>query len=99
MNRQISAEDNEDVLSGKDNPTTWVSHPIDIRISIPVFHTRFYITLVAGRERRAAHRRQAERADYPLLTFGNALFALGITTLFALVGLTLLIASSAIIEY
>ena len=99
MNREISADGQDDVLSGQDNPTTWVSHPIDIRISIPFLHTRFYITLVAGRERRRAERRREERRDYPLLTIGNALFALGVTTLIALVGLGVLIAMSSIIEF
>jgi len=87
------------MLAGKDDPTTWVSHPIDIRISIPFLHTRFYFTIVAGRERRPAHRRQTERQHFPILTFGNALFALGVTTLFTLMGLAILIARSAIIEY
>jgi len=89
----------EELLSGKDNPTTWVSHPIDIRISLPFLHTRFYFTIVAGRERRPAHRRKAERHQFPVLTVGNALFALGLATLFTMMGLAVLIARSAIIEY
>jgi len=86
-------------LTGKDAPTTWVSHPIDIRISMPLLHTRFYFTIVAGRERRPAHRRRTERKNFPILTFGNAFFVLGVTTLLTLVGLAILIARSAIIEY
>lgn len=99
MSNEATSEADQDVLTGKDNPTTWVSHPIDIRVSVPFLHTRFYVTLVAGRERRPAHRRRAERAHFPILTFGNALFALGLTTLSALMGLAILIARSAIIEY
>ncbi|MBL4613340.1 MAG: hypothetical protein JKY27_00480 [Magnetovibrio sp.] len=99
MSREIASDYGEEILSGKDNPTTWVSHPIDIRISLPFFHTRFYFTIVAGRERRPAHRRKDERQDFPLLTMGNAMFALGLTTLFTVVGLAILIVRSAIIEY
>ncbi len=88
-----------DLFEGRKKPTGWVSHPIDIRLSVPFVRTRYYVTIVAGRERRPAHRRKAERRDYPVLTFGNALFALGVTTMFVLLGLGLLIARSAIIEY
>jgi len=103
MNSEINSDSQRQVLpnelTGKDDPTTWVSHPIDIRISMPLLHTRFYCTIVAGRERRPAHRRLTERKSFPILTFGNAFFVLGVTTLFTLMGLTILIARSAIIEY
>lgn len=88
----------EDVLSGNKNPTTWVSHPIDIRISIPLLHRRFYFTVVAGQERRRPERRAADRHAYPLATVGNVFFTLGLTTLITLLALGLLIAQSAIIE-
>lgn len=90
---------NEDGLSGGDDPTTWVSHPIDIRLSLPFIASRFYFTIVAGREKRRPDRRLDDRSDYPLMTLGNALFGLGVTTLFMLIGLTLLIMRSSIIEY
>jgi len=99
MNGKIASDDQDQRLTGQKNPTTWVSHPIDIRISVPFLRTRFYFTIVAGRERRPAHRRRAERKNFPILTFGNAFFALGVTTLFILMGLAILIARSAIIEY
>ena len=85
-------------LSGNKNPTTWASHPIDIRLSVPFLKTRFYLTVVAGRERRKPQRRQEDRQSYPLLTFGNAFFALGIATLFSLTAMAILIARSSIIE-
>lgn len=90
--------DDEDVLSGNKNPTTWVSHPIDIRVSIPLLHRRFYFTVVAGQERRRRERRAADRQAYPLATFGNFFFTLGLATLFMVLALGLLIAQSAIIE-
>jgi len=99
MNGDATTEPHDQTLSDKEDPTTWVSHPIDIRISVPFLHTRYYFTIVAGRERRPAHRRRTERNDFPILTFGNAFFVLGVTTLFTLMGLAFLIARSAIIEY
>jgi len=98
MNGEASSEPQHTVLSGQQNPATWVSHPVDVRISVPFLHTRFYLTIVAGRERRPSHRRMAERQDCPILTIGNALFAFGLTTLVTLVALSILIARSAIIE-
>lgn len=83
---------------GDDNPTTWVSHPINIRISVPLLHRRFYFTVVAGEERRRHERRKAERQDHPLLTAGNVFFSLGVATLFTIMALGVLIAQSAIIE-
>lgn len=100
MNGKASSEPQRPTLTGtREDPTTWVSHPIDIRISVPFLHTRFYFTVVAGRERRPTHRRRTERKVFPILTFGNVFFVLGVTTLFTLMGLAVLIARSAIIEY
>lgn len=80
-------------------PSAWAGHPINLRFSVPFFHTRFYLTVVAGRERRPEDRRRQERTVHPVVTVGNALFAIGVSTLITLMGLTVLIASSAIIEY
>lgn len=80
-------------------PSAWAGHPINLRFSVPFLHTRFYLTVVAGRERRPEERRRQERTDHPVVTFGNALFAIGVSTLITLMGLAVLIASSAIIEY
>ena len=88
----------DDMLSGDNDPTTWVSHPIDIRVSLPFLHRRYYFTIVAGQERRRKARRQEDRDTYPLVTAGNVMFTLGIATLFTVVALSLLIAQSAIIE-
>lgn len=78
--------------------STWVTHPIDIRISIPFVHKRFYFTAVAGQERRRPDRLHLERTTYPLVTAGNVMFSLGVTTLLVIAALSLLIAQSAIIE-
>ncbi len=79
-------------------PKPWKDHPIDIRISLPFLGTRFYCTIVAGQERRPGERRKQERQSYPLLTFGNALFTMGLTTMFMFVALVVFVAQSSIIE-
>jgi len=78
--------------------TAWVTHPIDIRISIPFVHKRFYFTVVAGQERRRPDRLHHDRTTYPLVTAGNVMFSLGVMTLLVIAALSLLIAQSAIIE-
>jgi len=62
----------------------WSTHPVDIRISIPWLSRRFYITIVSGPERRPAQRRAVNRR--PLVTAGNILFAIGLTSALFLVG-------------
>lgn len=49
----------------------WHSHPVDIGFSL----FGMYVRLVAGRERRSNDRRDHERTNKPLGTFGNMLFA------------------------
>ena len=45
--------------------------PIDIRITVPIFWRRYFITLLAGPERRSAERLKEERAKHALWTFWN----------------------------
>ncbi len=56
-------------------------HPVNIRLSVPLLFGRFYITIVAGKERRSAERLSQERARHPLATAGNLLFMMGFGTL------------------
>lgn len=51
----------------------WEEHPVNIRLSLPLVSTRYYLTIVAGKERRSAARRVSERRKHPLDTFGNIL--------------------------
>ncbi len=48
-------------------------HKIDLRLSIPLPRFPFYITIVAGREKRCKTRRKQDRKQHPLLTLGNML--------------------------
>ncbi|MEM9442419.1 MAG: hypothetical protein AAGA73_18395 [Pseudomonadota bacterium] len=64
----------------------WSSdHPLNIRISIPLGIGRYYITLVAGKERRARARLAMDRRHNPLDTPGNVFF-LAFITIIATVG-------------
>jgi len=58
------------------NPDWDGSHPIDLRITIPFPFGRYYVTIVAGKERRSAARLQRERRKHPLVTAGNVAFLL-----------------------
>ena len=56
-------------------------HPVDIRLTLPGFFGRYYLTVLVGRERRSADRLQAERGLYPLLKTGNVILFLFFGTL------------------
>ena len=68
---------------------TWARHPVNLRLSIPLLFGRYYVTVVAGKERRHPERRADERRKHPLTTFGNlvAMFGLGTVCGLALLGL------------
>ena len=69
----------------------WSSgHPVNIRLSLPLLFGRFYITIVAGRERRSRERLAAEARKHPLATAGNLLFLTAFGTIAGLAGLALI---------
>ena len=45
--------------------------PIDIRITLPALRRRYFLTVLAGPERRSAERLKLERAKHRLWTFWN----------------------------
>ncbi len=49
-------------------------HPVHIRLSIPLFARRYYVTVVAGKEQRSTERLADEREKHPLTTTGNMIF-------------------------
>jgi len=53
-------------------------HPVDLRVSVPVFWKRFYFVLLIGPERRTAERLKADRQRHPVWTLGNASVILGL---------------------
>lgn len=80
-------------------PSRWAwsdVHPIDLRLSIPLPTGRYYVTLVAGRERRGFARRAADARRHPLITWGNvaAIFVLGSISGFAALALIQLVSAN-----
>ena len=59
----------------------WGQHPVDIRLSIPVIFSRFYMVFLMGRERRSAQRRAQEKRRHPLNKALNYLFIGGLITI------------------
>lgn len=64
-------------------------HPVNLRVSIPLLFGRYYVTLVAGKERRSAARRAVERRKHPVAVPGNAILLLVLGILCGLAGLSL----------
>ena len=64
------------------------THPVDIRLSLPLLFKRFYFVVLGGPERRSAERRKTERARRPLLKLANLFFLVGSAAIGTLVGAT-----------
>ncbi|MCZ6848095.1 MAG: hypothetical protein O7F75_04525 [Alphaproteobacteria bacterium] len=64
-------------------------HPVNIRLSIPLFVGRYYVTLVAGKERRSGERLASERNKHPLMKLGNLVVMAACGTLCGLVALAM----------
>jgi len=56
---------------------SWNRHPLDLRISVPIPGLRFYLVLLAGRERRSKKRLRSEKSTYVLWTPSNIIFLIG----------------------
>ncbi len=74
---------------------SWDRHAVNLRLSIPLPFGRYYVTLVAGKERRGADRLASERRKHPLLTFGNVAVFFGLGCVCGLVLLALFQLASA----
>lgn len=72
--RESFSPDQKAALVDAAETCAWHKHPVDIRLSIPLLMKRFYLVVVAGKERRHAGRRQAERVRFPVVTPKNFLF-------------------------
>jgi hypothetical protein len=77
--RDSFTESQRDALGEAMSSRTWRRQSVDIRLSLPFFSQGYFLTIVAGRERRPAPRRKAERVFHPLGTVGNTLFMGAIT--------------------
>ena len=63
---------------------------VDIRFSFPLPLGSYYVTLVAGREKRSAARLAAEREKHPLLRSSNVYFVAAATVIGGLLTLSFL---------
>ena len=81
----------EQATAAKEKVRPWTNdHPVNIRLSVPFIFARFYLVVVAGKERRSAERRASERLKHPLLTCGNVIFLGALSTCLGLASLALL---------
>lgn len=77
----------------------WDSHPVDLRLAVPTPFGRYYVTLIAGPERRNPARRAADRKKRPLATMGNILFFATATVFCGFCALGLLSLAAGILAY
>ena len=71
----------------------WGRHPLNLRVTLPLPFRRWYVTLVAGPERRCTERLIVERKKHPLDTLPNLMFLLSI----GIVTSTLMLAAAALV--
>ncbi len=65
-------------------------HPVNIRLSIPLLFARYYVTLVAGKERRSGERLASERKKHPLMKLGNLVVMAVCGTICGLIALSMI---------
>ncbi len=49
-------------------------HPVNIRLSIPLFTRRYYLMVIAGKEQRSTERLAEEREKHPLTSTAKLIF-------------------------
>ncbi|MDH3663873.1 MAG: hypothetical protein OEU92_28305 [Alphaproteobacteria bacterium] len=77
-----ASEQHRDAPRPKVYAREWSSnHAINLRVSIPLLFGRWYVTLVAGPEKRSKQRRVEERSKHSLETGGNLMFLFSIGTI------------------
>ncbi len=64
-------------------------HPVNIRLSIPLLFGRYYVTIVAGKERRSGERLASERKKHPVMKLGNLVVMAACGTICGLTALSM----------
>jgi len=64
------------------SPRPWKTHPVDIRLTLPIPGCRFYLVLLGGRESRSPQRRRVERSQFPIWTPANIVLLATFLSLF-----------------
>jgi hypothetical protein len=77
----------------------WQSHPVNIRLTVPVIRRRYFLTIVAGEEKRSLERRAHDRHRYPLRTVANVLFFLGAAAIVYVGAIFVIALQSSIVEF
>ncbi len=86
-------------IAGVLRQRAWRRARVNVRLSLPLLSRRFFLTLVAGIDKRSAARRASERTIHPLRTLGNLLFMGAIlAALYGALAIGLLVQSS-ILEF
>lgn len=93
----LTSEQREAIHKAVTDP--WDRHRVDIRLSIPFVHRRYYMTLVSGGEQRDSGRIAKERHRYPLRTAANVLFFVAVAVGFYAMALIGFAVYSAILEF
>ena len=76
--------------SVRKSPEPWGNdHPVNLRLSIPLLFTRYYVTIVAGKERRSGERVVSERKKHPQMKLGNLVFMAACGTICGLAALSM----------
>ncbi len=77
----------------------WQNHPVNIRLTVPVIRRRYFLTIVAGEEKRSLERRAHDRHRYPLRTVANVLFFLGAAAIVYVGAIFVIALQSSIVEF
>ena len=64
-------------------------HPINIRLGIPLLFGRYYVTIVAGKERRSGERLASEHKKHPFMKLGNLVVMAACGTICGLAALSM----------
>ena len=75
------------------------SHKVNIRLSLPLLPSRWYLTVLGGPERRAPDRRKTERVKNPIRTAWNVAFIFAGATLFYGCAILGFLFSSSVLEF
>lgn len=93
----LTTEQKEAIHTAITEPA-WKAHSVNLRMSVPVLGRHYYVTAVAGEERRSAERRSHESRRYPVRTLANIFFVVGIAALFYALALIAVALHSAVIK-
>lgn len=89
----------EEALSAFVAPAPAITHPVDLRLTIPVPGRPMFVSVLAGPERRSKTRRSLERKRHPLRTLGNLVFlGSGLIGIYVL-GLVAFLAAGSVLQF